>query len=69
MMTKHLPEWVQDKFYKTVEDALLINSEYILEWFISKASLVTMLNYIRGKGYKCQWIEKREGLYIIKISR
>jgi hypothetical protein len=69
METKHLPEWFQDKFYNEIENALSLSNEYVLEWFISKTSLVTMLNHVRGKGYKCQWIEKSEGQYIIKISK
>lgn len=66
---QQVPDWLPERFFNNIKDELENQGSYILEWSISKASLIATLNYIRAKGYKCEWIEKGEQLYDIKISK
>lgn len=65
---EQMPRWAQEQFFQRIEPELLENGVYELQWFISKQSLIAVLNYIRGKGYKCEWIERDKSDYLIKIS-
>lgn len=65
---KITPDWHSEQFLKQTEAAISRSGEYKLEWAITKKSMIATLNYIRSKGYKCEWIEKREDLFMIKIT-
>jgi len=54
--------------FSRIEPELLKNGVYEFQWFISKQSLIAFLNHFRGKGYKCEWIEREKSDYLIKIS-
>lgn len=62
------PEWFPKRFLNNIKDDLDSAGECVITWHITKQSMIATLNYIRGKGYKCEWIEKGNDEFIIKIT-
>jgi hypothetical protein len=66
---QQVPEWLPQRFLDNIKPDLDSNAEVIMEWHVVKASMITTINYLRNKGYKCEWIEKREDVFDIKITK
>jgi hypothetical protein len=66
---KQIPDWHVERHLDNIQKDLDIKGEVVFNWFISKNALIATLNAWRGKGYKCEWIEKSEGNYDVKISK
>lgn len=66
---QQVPEWLPERFFNNIKDDLEESGQFILEWSVSKASMIATLNYIRKQGYKCEWIEKGGQLFDIKIYK
>lgn len=65
---QQVPEWLPERFFNNIKADLESNGKCVLQWAISKTTMIATLNYIRNKGYKCEWIEKGEQLFDIKIT-
>lgn len=66
---QQVPDWLPEHMFNNIKEDLENSGSYIFEWSISKVSVIATLNYIRNKGYKCEWIEKGEQLFDIKIYK
>ncbi len=64
------PHWVYERFYNdTLKKDIESNGYAIMNWNISKPTMIATLNYLRfNLKLKCEWIEKNETFFIIKIS-
>lgn len=61
-------DWHSERFLNDLKKDIESKGVVTLEWIISKSTMISTLNYIRSKGYKCQWIEKSESRFDIKIT-
>jgi hypothetical protein len=63
------PDWHSERFYEqSVKPAIEKDGYFILNWKISKETMIATLNYIRTKHkLTCQWIENGHQDYLIKI--
>lgn len=68
MGKNQVPEWHSERFFNNIKDELDSMGEVKMEWLTTKQAMIATINYIRNKGYKCEWIEKNTEKYMIKIS-
>jgi hypothetical protein len=65
---KLVPDWFPQRFYDNIKSDLDKNGFIEMDWMVSKVSMIATLNYMRAKGFTCQWIEKAHDQFLIKIS-
>ena len=69
-MNHELYDWVPERFYEGIKNELESKGEYKLNWGITKSTMIYTLNYFRNKyKLKCEWIEKGEDDFLIKITK
>jgi hypothetical protein len=68
MVKQQVPDFVPERLFNSVKADLEKSGSAVVNWCISKNAMIATLNYIRGKGYKCEWIENGNQDYSIKIT-
>lgn len=66
---RQVPDFVPERLLNGVINQLEKDGFVIIEWDISKNSLIAAMNYIRKNGFKCEWIENGKQKYSVKISK
>lgn len=64
---QQVPEWLPERFFEGIREELESGNECVVGWIITKPSMIATINYIRNKGYKCEWIEEKGDQFLIKI--
>lgn len=66
---EQIPDWYCERQLPQVEKAIAENGEYVMDWAITKKSMIAYNNWMRAKGFKVEWIEKRENQFLVKITK